>query len=179
MVSRLRTKTARRPAAMSRHARPRWLRSHRAGEGSSESNWRTPFGLINSRSAPDLIASSLRRTRMVVGSTSPEGERNRCPGRQFTGKATRLQKLPGGFSLPGGLIERYGAKAADIAEGAADANPTWGTRSEPPLRIPTGHQAIAVVLDGAPASCRASSQSICSMAPISGRQTEAGHERER
>jgi hypothetical protein len=25
--------------------------------------------------------------------TSPEGERNRCPGRQFTGKATRLQQL--------------------------------------------------------------------------------------
>jgi hypothetical protein len=40
---------------------------------------------------------------MMVASTSPEGERNRCPGRQFTGKATRLQTLSGGFSLSGGL----------------------------------------------------------------------------
>ena len=34
---------------------------------------------------------------MMGASTSSEGERTRCPGRQFTGKATRLQKLPGGF----------------------------------------------------------------------------------
>jgi hypothetical protein len=51
----------------------------------------------------DLIAPPLRQTRMVVAATSPEGGRNRCPGRQFTGKATRLQTLPGGFSLSGGL----------------------------------------------------------------------------
>src|SRR5262245_10440223 len=55
---------------------------------------------------------------MVVASTSPEGERNRCPGRQFTGKATRLQTLLGGFSLSGGLGSLF------IAYGNA---PAWSS----------------------------------------------------
>ena len=75
---------------------------------------------------------------MVGASTSSEGERNRCPGRQFTGKATRLQKLPGGFSLSGGLVERdkFGTKAADTppAERGADDAPSGRWRLHARLR---------------------------------------------
>jgi hypothetical protein len=60
--------------------------------------------------------------------TSLEGERNPVCGRQFTGKATRLHKLPGGFSLS----ENFGPARRVIGTKTAETPGAESTANDPP-----------------------------------------------